>query len=151
MSREARSRWHRAGRRGAVAVEFALVMVIGFLPLLFAIIDWSLYFFQATLVQTELWNAARLGVSYDHTADGVCPTDRAEDALADALTAWGIGGATITSVASGETYYGAEPPQQLEQLTLTVVIPFSPILGLAPTPDNLGGSVTVPFEIQVGC
>jgi len=138
-------------RRGAAAVEFALIMFFGFIPVLFGLIDWSWYFLQATLVQTALGNAARVGASYDQSLDGICPNDRAETYLSDTLDSYGISGAVISSSVSGETYYGASPPQQLFQMTLSVTIPFSPILGLLKSPDNLGGSVTVPFEVQVSC
>lgn len=140
----------RTRRSGAVAVEFALVMVMGFLPMLFAIIDWSIYFFQATVVQTELWSAARLAVSYDHSVDGVCPNERAETALTDALNGWNFSGASIEANTGSDTY-GEDPPQLIEQLTVTVTVPFTPILGLVPVPATMGGSATVPLEVQVGC
>lgn len=150
MTRQLQRRPRRA-RRGAAAIEFALVMVLGFIPVLFTLIDWSWYFLQATIVQTELWNAARVGVSYDQTVDGVCPDDRAEAWLDDALDRFNISGATISSSVDGSTYYGASPPQQIVQLTLTVTVPFSAIIGLSYTPDTMGGTVTMPFEVQQSC
>lgn len=141
----------RSSRRaGAVAIEFALVMVLGFVPLLFAFMDWSMYLFQATVVQTELWHAARLGVSYDHGSDGVCPTERAETALSEALSGWNLASPTITVTATSDMY-GEDPPESIEQLEITVSVPFSPIIGLSGVPDTMGGTATVPFEVQVGC
>lgn len=140
----------RTRRSGAVAVEFALIMALGFFPMIFAIIDWSIYFFQASVVQTELWNAARLGVSYDHSVDGVCPSDRAETALTDALNGWNFSGASVEATTSSDTY-GEDPPQVIEQLTISVTVPFTPILGLVPVPSTMGGSATVPLEVQVSC
>ena len=51
------------GKRGAMTIEFALIVSFGFLPIVFAIFDWSWYFWQASLVQTALWQAAREGAS----------------------------------------------------------------------------------------
>lgn len=140
----------RSARRGATAIEFSLVMALGFVPFMFAIIEWSWYFFQATLVNNALQNAARVGVSYDHTADGVCPTDRAETALSEALSGWNFSGVDITSTTTSDMY-GEDPPQSVEQLTLTVSVPYEPIIVRWWAPSTMGGTVTVPFEVQVAC
>lgn len=142
------SRALKRGRRtGAMTIEFALIMVMGFMPIVYAMFDWTWYFWQASLVQTALWEAAHEGAAVDMALD--CPDSSAENKLNDMLSAYNISGAVIDSALDTDTY-GIGTPQSIDQLTLSVTVEFSPILGLVPVPANLGGTVTVPLEQQTG-
>lgn len=148
LSRAGLSRAGRGlARRGAMTIEFALIVSFGFLPLVFAIFDWSWYFWQASLVQTALWQAAYEGASVDLSLE--CPNSVAETRLDEMLNAYSINGASIGSEL--QTFdYGVGPPTSIDQLQLEVSVDFEPILGLVYVPANMGGVITVPLEQQTG-
>ena len=135
------------GKRGAMTIEFALIVSFGFLPIVFAIFDWSWYFWQASLVQTALWQAAREGASVDLTLE--CPNNVAETRLDAMLSSYQINGASIGSELQSFDY-GIGPPTTIDQLQLSVSVDFTPILGLVYVPENMAGVLTVPLEQQTG-
>lgn len=137
----------RRVRRGSATIEFALVLNAFVVFILGTIIDWSWYFWQASLVQTALWEAAHQGAAVDLNLD--CPDAVAEDKLDTMLSTYGISGATISAELESADY-GVGPPTTIDQLNLGVAVDFQPILGLVRTPDRLGGAVTVPLEQQTG-
>lgn len=134
-------------RRGAMAVEFALCLWLGLIPVVFAIIDWSWYLFQAMTVQSMFHRAAQVGGAVDMSL-GTCPGDQAEATLGDALSAWNLTGATLSS--SVQTYtFGVGGTTDIQELTLTVSLPFAPLIGLfSLVPDTIAYSITVPLEDQ---
>lgn len=136
-------------RRGAMTVEFALCVNFGLLPFYFGIIDWSWYLWRAMFVQSALRDAALTGASVDMDA-GTCPGVMAESELDDRLSTAGFGGATITSVLTDGVAYGVGWVSNIDQMTVTVSVPFSPIIGILPIPDAMGGTMTVPLEDQRG-
>ena len=133
-------------RRAAAAVEFALCLVLGLLPMILAIMEWSWYFFQQTAVQQAVVDAGRVAAQVDMSS--ACPesTFLAEfeermDTLnipyssgdMDAYVEWGAYGFTS---------------EQIGQLRVTYSSTYQPILGLIPTPNMLNANFIVPMEDQ---
>lgn len=137
----------RSARRGSTTIEFALVLNTFVVFIMGSIFDWSWYFWQASLVQTALWEAAHQGAAVDINLS--CPNTVAESKVDAMLSSHGITGATINSELDGVDY-GVGPPTTIYQLTLDVRVDFQPILGLVYTPSSMGGTVTVPLEQQTG-
>lgn len=137
---------------GSATIEFAMVMLLGLLPLMFTIMDYSFYFFQATLVQSSLWNAAREGASYDASVVGDCPTAKAEEKLNDLLSGLNLADLSIDSSIAQDNY-GSGPVVAIWQMTVQVSATYTPIVGWMPMPESMGGAVTVPLEVQLdpGC
>jgi Flp pilus assembly protein TadG len=127
-------------RRGAAAIEFAMVLPV-LLALLFGIIEYGWIFFQQSNILAAAREGARYGVTFEQ-AGSPTPTSAAQARVATVLDSYGIssGTATITATQSGST--------PSEVLTVQVVVPYTPLIGLVPTPDNLTGQMTMLLELQ---
>lgn len=136
----------RAPRRAAVAVEFALCLAIGLMPVLFGIFDWSWYLYRAMTVQSMFHKALRAGSSVDFTT-GSCPRDVAESTFSDLLATEGFSGATISSEISVYSY-GGGGTTNVNQMLFTYSVPFTPIVGFVYTPPAMAGSLMVALEDQ---
>lgn len=117
----------RRNRRGAAAVEFAVVAPVFFL-LVFGMIEYG----RMVMVQQLLTNAAREGARV-----GVLDNSTAADvttAVSNYLTAANINSPTIACNPSNPSSAGYGQP-----VTVTVSIPFSQVSWL-PSPMFLGGT-----------
>ncbi len=129
------------GRRGSVAIEFALVLPL-ILALATAVIDYGWYFSRASRVVVATRDAARLGVTY---AGDVAPTpdavaeQRARAALQDAGIA--CGGDCVVTATLG-TVAG------MPSLTVSVSAPFVPFTGLVPVPSDMNVELTMALELR---
>jgi Flp pilus assembly protein TadG len=128
----------RRGRRGAYAVEFALV-----LPVLVAfaagMTDWGWYFAREYEVQAAAKVCARTGASTDRDDN---PVGAAQTAGQASLTEAGRDPTLGTVVA---TRSGSTPG---ERITCTVSQPLAPLIGLVPTMSAMRASVTMRMEDQ---
>ncbi len=128
----------RRGRRGAYAVEFALV-----LPVLVAfaagMTDWGWYFAREYEVQAAAKVCARTGASTDRDDN---PVGAAQTAGQASLTEAGRD-PSLGSVAA--TLSGTTPA---ELITCSVTQPLVPLIGLIPTISTMRASVTMRMEDQ---
>lgn len=126
---------HRASRRGAAAVEFALVA-----PIFFVFVFGLIEFGRLVMVQQILTNAAREGcrVAILTTAT----TTSVKNTVTNYLTSAGISGATPT--------VSPDPPSSAtsgQSVTVTVTVPFSSVSWL-PTPQWLGGKTLTAVSVM---
>lgn len=128
----------RRGRRGAYALEFALVLPI-IVTMGGGVLDWGWYFRQEYKVQAAAKVCARTGVSTDQDDD---PESAATAAGAASLAEQGIDASTATLVATPS----AAAPQAL--LTCDVTVPFTNLVGIVPTLPALHAAVTMRMEDQ---
>lgn len=126
-------------RRGANAVEFALVMPV-LLAVLSGVMDYGWYFHQQILMTSAVRDAVRTGAATPATASNT-PEEAAETAVLHALDEAGVA-LEVTATASRS---GA-PPDQV--LTLTVSAGYDRLVGLVPLPDTLGASMVMRLEDQ---
>ncbi|MCA9249286.1 MAG: pilus assembly protein [Planctomycetales bacterium] len=115
----------RRDRRGAAAVEFALVAPVFFL-LVFGMIEYG----RMVMVQQILTNASREGAR-KAVIEGTSSTD-VQAAVQQYLTDASISGATVTVTSTAPV-----APDYADSMTVDVEIPFSQVSWL-PTPMFLG-------------
>ncbi|MES2639810.1 MAG: TadE/TadG family type IV pilus assembly protein [Myxococcota bacterium] len=132
----------RPVRRGAAALEFALVLPV-LLALTVGIIDFGWYFQANGRVVAAVREGTRLGVTYA-TDDSPTPEDAAEARIAAVLTEYNFDAASADVVTE---YIGTAPD---EMLKVTVTLPFDPLIGLVRVvlPVELKASMTMLLEQQ---
>ncbi len=118
----------RAGRRGAAAIEYALVLPV-LLVVIFGLLDWSVYMTRWMHVRVAAGRGVRLAAG--------APADPEAAAVAAACVALQAHGLGCTDVVAQQ-----EPGDPDPVLRLTVVVPFAAPLGLVPTPTTLEASAT---------
>ena len=121
----------RRNRRGAAAVEFAVVAPVFFL-LVFGLIEFG----RMVMVQQVITNASREGsriAVLDDPRDGSVVTAGVRQTVEDYLTSAGINGADVDVDPDPPTDAGYGEP-----VTVTVSIPFDQVSWL-PSPFFLGG------------
>ena len=144
MSKQARRRpsvpAKRDRRRGAAAVEFALVLPL-FAAMLFGVIEYGWFFYQNFNVASSVRDGLRVGVT---VAQAASPDPKATSVkkTQDLLTGVGINPASVTINA---IYNGSTPSKTL---TLSATMPYKPIIGFVPAPANIGYSMTMLLELQ---
>jgi Flp pilus assembly protein TadG len=127
-----------ASRRGAAAVEFALVLPI-LLAIITAVMEYGWLFLQQANLSAAVRDGARVG-SMTAQADG--PGAAVETRVRAAMTTLSLPGtaATVTTAQSV-----AAPA---EVLTVTVSMTYTPLIGLVPTPANLNARMSMLLEDQ---
>ncbi len=121
-------------RRGAAAVEMALVLPI-LLLLVVGAIDWGWFFVQQATVVVIARDAAHAGaLSKD------APADRAAARARGALQAH----APNLSDGTVEVVILDEPVGDV--VGVTVSVPFEPLLGLVPVPSHLAAATAMRVE-----
>ena len=130
----------RSNRRGAAAIEFALVLPI-MIALAFGIIEYGWVFFQQANLQSAVREGARMGITVATTAspDPVATAITRTNAVLDAYNV-PSGGRTINA-----TFNGASP-QML--LVVTATVNYSDIVGLVPAPPTLSAQMSMLLEAQ---
>lgn len=129
----------RAPRRGAAAVEFALTLPV-VIVVATAILDYSWFLNRSADVLTAVREGTRHGTTIEQEDDPVT------EAISHTETALGTYGLSCSG--------GCDIEAQLNDLdgitTLTVQtrVPYEPIVGLVPTPENMGATLTMALEDQ---
>lgn len=119
-------RMFRRNRRGAAAVEFAVILPV-FVLLIFGMIEYG----RMVMVQQVITNASREGAR-KAVLDGAT-TAQVETVVEEYLASGSIGGATVTVT--------PDPPSSAESgdpVTVAVSVPFNEVSWL-PSPMYLGG------------
>lgn len=131
----------RAHRRGTAAVEFALTVPVLML-IIFGVLDYSWYIKQATDVIRASREGLRLGVTVPQ-ADG--PDAAAESQVAVVLAGYGL---DCESSLDCEIEATNTTLDGLDSVTLTVAVPYEPLVGMVPTPETMATEITMALEDQ---
>src|SRR5262245_45091121 len=129
-------RSHRRKQRGAVAVEFALVLPL-LLVLVLGMMDYGWYFYCSLSSTNAAREAARAGTTVPG-GDGA----RARTTAIDYLSSAGLGKQPVSvtvSVAAGPT-----------TVTVDVNMHFAPLVGFVPLPSDGAGPVAHARAVMVG-
>lgn len=118
----------RQRRAGSNALEFALVLPV-LMTLVTGIVDYSWYMFQKATVLSAVEAGSR---SASLVPIASAPNEGFQVA-ATILQNEGFTGGTVTSDLLPGTFY----------LQVTASMPFSPLIGLIPTPANINSALTV--------
>jgi len=128
-------------RRGSAAVEFALTVPV-LMVIIFGVLDYSWYIKQATDVVRATREGLRLGVGVSQD-DG--PDAAAESQTEIVLAGYGLdceSGLDCEIEAVNTTVDG------LDAVTLTVVVPYEPLVGMVPAPEQMRAEITMALEDQ---
>ncbi len=134
------ARPRRDRRRGAAAVEFALVLPL-FVTVLFGVIEYGWVFYQNFNVASSVRDGLRVGVTVAQVASPD-PKATAVKRTQDLLTAVGINPASVTLNA---TYNGTPPSKTL---SLSASTPYKALIGFVPVPSTIAYSMTMLLELQ---
>lgn len=113
----------RRSRRGVSAIEAAFILPLLFV-MLFGVLDWSWYLFHWLTVHRASHACVRIAAGVATVDD---PVGTATEAARDWLDSYGLDGnaAQLEVSLSGEV------------LTCQVTVPFEPLVGLVPAPEQL--------------
>lgn len=128
-------------RRGATAIEFALVSWVFFI-MLFGIMDWGWLFFRRSQFMDAVLDGTRRAVTRSQTDATLPPAEAAITYTEANLTAYGIDPSATTINA---IYEGTSPS---EVLIVTAWMPYNPLIGLWPTPTTINAQMSMYLEIQ---
>ena len=119
----------RRSRRGSAALEFALLAPV-LIVIVFATVEWGCVWSRHALATYAVEEGVRMAAGVGSTGD---PQTAAHDFAVETLA--GLGLDTTTAVVTA-TYDGLVPGQ----LRLDIQIPYAPITGLLPVPDEITAS-----------
>lgn len=134
----------RLRRRGANAIEFALILPI-FVTLMMGVIEYSWFFFQRSTVVNAVRDGCRAGAV-------IPPNDDYETEAISAMDQiLAQGGVDCSASDISCTLEADEPgdsafPQRHLDCSITVVAPA--LMGLVPVPETTTATATVHFELQ---
>lgn len=131
----------RTARRGANAIEFALILPV-LITMMAGIMEYGWYFSQMVALSAATNDAARAGATTPEDSDDT-PEQVAEHALAVALVNNGYQGTVYT-----EIYREGTAPYQA--LHVGVVLPYSSLTGLVPAPEKITSRQIWRLEDQPG-
>lgn len=129
-------------RRGAAAIEFALCFPI-FVAILFGILEYGWIFYEQANVIAAVRSGARFGVTQDPDTQPSYLTD-AEDTVRDSLAGLGIRASDLTDATIEATVSPSTSATDL--LTVACTVPYTPVVGLIPTPTQITYSMTMLME-----
>jgi Flp pilus assembly protein TadG len=127
-------------RQGTTAIEFAFILT-AFTALFFGIMDWGWMFYQRSNVMEAVLEACREGVTVSQSATPG-PTSVATSTVEEILTEYGFDPDDADILVTTE---GSTPD---EVLVVSVSVPFDPLLGLVPVPEDLGVEMSMYLELQ---
>ena len=132
-----------AHRRGATAIEFALLLPV-FCAILFGVMEYAWVFYQQSNVVAATRDALRVAVTLPKTNDPE-PAIAAFDEVRAKLTSFGYSPDQLDAATITPAYNGSTPD---ETLTVTVSMPYQPIIGLVATPTSINCNMTMRLELQ---
>lgn len=126
-------------RRGAAAVEFALTLPV-VIVVASAVLDYSWFLNRSADVLTAVREGTRHGATIEQDDD---PAAEAMTRTQTALTDYGF-------TCSGSCSVNATVGDLDGMATVQVVasVPYEPIMGLVPTPENMGATLVMALEDQ---
>lgn len=133
----------RVARRGATALEFALLLPV-FTAILFAVMEYGWIFYQQSNVVAATRDALRVAVTIPKS-ESPAPDAAADEQVRAKLTQFGYTSDQLDAATITVTYNGATPS---ETLTLEVTMPYEPIIGLVSVPNAISCSMTMRLELQ---
>ena len=123
----------RRNAEGTAALEFGLLLPL-LLVVLLGIIDYGHIYFTRLAMSNAAREGARVGVTLPEDEASAAATAAANDYLSQA----GVSAAVVATTPSD-----ADPT-----VTVTITIdPFEPLIGLVPTPNSLGVSSSMRWEL----
>ena len=132
-----------ARRRGATALEFGLLLPV-FCAILFGVLEYAWVFYQQSNVVAATRDALRLAVTLPKT-NVPEPVDAAFDEVRTKLTGFGYTPDQLDAATIEPVYNGSTPD---ETLTVTVSMPYQPLIGLVATPTSINCTMTMRLELQ---
>ena len=129
----------RRARSGAAAVEFALTLPV-VIVVATAILDYSWFLNRSADVLTAVREGTRHGTTIDQADD---PAAEAATRTETALSDYGFtcsGSCSINAVV-GDL-------DGMSTITVQATVPYEPIVGLVPTPENMGATLVMALEDQ---
>jgi len=133
-------------RRGAAAIEFALVAPV-MLLMVTGVIEWGRYTNQQQVVLHAVREGARMGAGL--TAGGVSDEQEVIDLLSISkdrtitiLNEGGLDGTGATVVTD------IERVDDVDMIRVTATVPYQPIVGLVPTPEALQAQLAMLADIR---
>lgn len=133
----------RPARRGATAIEFALLLPV-FCAILFGVMEYAWVFYQQSNVVAATRDALRIAVTLPKSYSPT-PSEAAFDEVRQNLTGFGYTPDQLDAATIDAEYAGSTPD---ETLTVTVSMPYQPIIGLVATPDTINCTMTMRLELQ---
>jgi Flp pilus assembly protein TadG len=127
----------RRQRRGASAIEFALT-----LPFLFGIFSGVFEYGMVFFNQVGVINAVRDGARIAVAADESDATMIAEARAYEVLDEFGLNcdeGCQVSATLG-------TAPGGYSTISVSAQVPYTPLFGLIPTPENLSGSIVMRYE-----
>lgn len=134
------TRSRRRPQRGAVAVEFALILPV-FLAVVFGVIEYGWVFYQQFNLAGAVRDGLRQGVTISQTASPDPRSTAVSKAQAN-LTTLGV---SLTGVTLTATYSGTSPTKTM---TLSGTMTYKKMIGFVPTPSTLKYAMTMMLEMQ---
>lgn len=131
-------------RRGASAIEYALIMP-AFVLVFFGILEMGWLFYLQASVQESVRHACRLGATIP-AADSPQPVDEAEAMLLEGLDLRGIDCISSGHDCTIRVYTALTSPD--EMLVCRAWVPYRGLTGLIPGPDYLDAHSYVLMEVQ---
>jgi Flp pilus assembly protein TadG len=128
----------RTGRRGASAIEFALLFPV-FVWLLTGVVDYGFYMAVRAAADSAVYQGARTGALTLVKND---PVTVAKNTVKSRMSSSGLGVATPTVTAS----IGGTAPDKYLTVTATVAVPAR--VGLVPVPSVISSSLVMRIEDQ---
>jgi hypothetical protein len=119
----------RTSRRGSAALEFALLTPV-LVAIVFATLEWGWVWSRQALATFVVEEGVRMAAGVGSGGD---PQVAAHDFAVETLTAVGLDPSSAVVTA---TYDGLVPGQ----LRLDLALPYTPITGLLPVPDEITAS-----------
>lgn len=133
-------------RRGAAAIEFALVAPV-MLLMVSGVIEWGRYTNQQQVVLHAVREGARMGAGL--TAGGVSDEQEVTDLLSISkertihiLNEGGLDGTGATVVTE------IDRVDDVDMIRVAATVSYQPIVGLVPTPDNLQAQLAMLVDIR---
>jgi Flp pilus assembly protein TadG len=131
------------GRRGAAALEFALILPV-ILVILSAVADYGWFLAMQTHVVQAARDGVRVGVTVDRDS-GDDPAATAADHVGEVLTNLGLPCAAADGC---EITAALETAGTLDTLRVTVRMDYQPPAGIVPTPEVLQAVFSMAMEDQ---
>lgn len=125
-------------RTGTATIDFALTSALGFIPLMFGMMEYSWFYFQQLQARSACRDVMRMVATIPLDQD---PVAAAEARVVDALADKAVQGSPNVAA-----YVTGDPPVRI--IEMTVRINYQPLIGLVPTPRVIETAWSARLEDQ---